>query len=311
MDVTNPELRNYFQDLSARRGTGSIYQTLFDQVQEDWVDSDGLKIHLDILEAGQDKPTVVFMPGTSAYALIYGEYLALLGEAGYNVVGFDPRGHGRSQGKRGSYTMPELVRDMGAAVQYARNRFGDPVAVSGSSQGGITAFYYAAGDDSLAGAVCHNIADLPHPDSIRLTRHPSVSRLFKPMIPVLAKLVPELKVPLAAYLDLNAEHLRGIGPVGSMFEQDPLLVPYIRLKGMASLGVHPLPVPVEKIKTPICILHGEGDYIFPRDYVEDIYQRLTCPKALMLYKGLPHYLLFDHLDKVFPDVEAWLAEIFG
>jgi len=76
------------------------------------------------------------MPGTSAYALIYGEFLKALADRGYNVVGFDPRGHGRSGGERGSYTIPELVSDMKAAVEYAQKRFGDPIVVAGSSQGG-------------------------------------------------------------------------------------------------------------------------------------------------------------------------------
>lgn len=307
MAVSDKQLRAYFDRVSKKRGIDNYY----DRFERDTVDSGGIEIHLDIIEVDRARPTVVFMPGTNAYALIYGEFLVALAGKGFNIVGFDPRGHGRSGGERGSYTIPELLADLRAAVEYARKRFDDPIAVAGSSQGGITAFYLAASGDPVAGVVCHNLADLGDPASVSLTRHPAFSRLMKPLLFRLARIMPEFKVPMSAYLDLKKEQMRGLGNTMDVMKQDPLLVPFIRLKGMASLAGEKLPRPVEDIKTPVMIIHGENDYIFPRDYVENIYRRLGCKKRLEVYTGLQHYIVIDHIDAILPDIVDWLEDICG
>src|ERR1019366_1265377 len=110
----------------------------------DWVISDGLKIHVDVYEHDPLVPTIVFIPGTAIYALCYGELLYTLGQAGYNIVGFDPRGHGQSAGIRGDYTISELMTDAENVISYAIQRFNKKVSLMGSSQGGIVALYMAA-----------------------------------------------------------------------------------------------------------------------------------------------------------------------
>ncbi len=281
----------------------------FDRFEQESVLSDGVRLHLDVIEVDRNRPTVVFMPGTNAYAVLYGEFLGALADSNYNIVGFDPRGHGRSGGRRGSYTLPELVADMRAAVEYARNRFGEPIVVSGSSQGGITAFYLAAEKYPIAGLVCHNVADLGDPESIRITRSPGLSRLMKPILIRLGRMFPELKVPMTSYINLQAEPIRGLGNSRDLLFRGPLLVPFIRLKGMASLASEKLPCPVEEMSTPVLILHGEKDKIFPQTYIEHIYNRLNCKKSLKVYEGLHHYIVFDHVDTILPDVLTWMEEI--
>jgi alpha-beta hydrolase superfamily lysophospholipase len=298
------QIRSFLDEIAEKRGTGNP----FDRFEQDTVTSAGLELHLDVIEVDQKRPTVVFMPGTNAYAVLYGEFLAALADKEINIVGFDPRGHGRSGGRRGSYTIPELLADMRASVEYARNRFGDPIVVSGSSQGGITAFYLAAEGYPVAGAICHNIADLGDPSSSRLTRHPCLSRLMNPIIQPLARLLPELKIPMTSYINLKAEPIRDLGNSKDLLYHAPLLLPFIRLKGMASLGREKLPCPVENITTPVFILHGEKDVIFPQDYIEQLYHRLTCKKSLKVYQGFHHYILFDHVDAVLPDVLQWLED---
>ena len=306
MLINNEQLRLYFRELSRKRGT----EDYFHRFESATCYSSGLVLHLDVIEKDQNRPTVVFMPGTNAYALLYGEFLAALADRGYNVVGFDPRGHGRSGGARGSYTIPELMADMHTAVLYARDRFGDPIVVAGSSQGGITAFYYAAAGNPIAGVVCHNLADLGAPESLRLTRNPALSRRLKPLIKTVARLIPELKIPLTCYLDLKAEPVRGMGSAKTVLYEDPLTVSFIRLKGMASLAEARMPCPVEEITTPVYVLHGARDTIFPQDYIEEIFHRLRCKKTLRVYKDLPHYLIVDHIESILPDIAEWLEDLF-
>jgi len=298
-------LRRHFEEISTRRGTPDY----FDRFEGDTVVSDGLALHLDIIDVDRQRPTLVFMPGTNAYAMLYGDFLTTLADRGHNIVGFDPRGHGRSQGARGSYTLSELVTDLRSVIAYARERFGDPVVVAGSSQGGITAFYLAAMGDPVAGVICHNAADLGDPDSVRLTRFPRIGRLLKPVLPRLARVFPELPVPMTAYLDLGLEPVRNMGNAREVLYWDPLLVPFVRLKTMASLGGEPLARPVEEIEVPVMILQAGRDTIFPTDYIEKLYARLSCQKSLKVYPDLPHYMIVDHVDELADDVVEWIEHI--
>ncbi len=302
MTISNDDLRRYLDAMCTKRGVRSY----FDRFEQDSVISDGLKLQLEIIEVGKGKPTVVFIPGTNAYALLYGELLVALADSGFNIVGFDPRGHGRSQGARGSATIAELMRDMSAVVRYARSRFGDPIAIAGSSQGGIVSFYLAAFEEKIACAICHNLADLGDPQSVKLTRTPQLSKMMKPAIRLLARILPEMKVPISLYLNLAAEKIRGLGTAKELFHNDPLMTPSIRLKGMASLVSQKLTRPVENITTPVLIVHGGADSIFPQDYVEYIYERLTCTKSLKVYPGLPHFLILDNIATILPDIVDWI-----
>lgn len=300
-------VRDFLGAVAVRRGTPNF----FDRFERVRIPSGGLSLHLDVIATDPARPTVVFMPGTNAYAAVYGEFLCALADAGFNIVGFDPRGHGRSDGRRGSYTVPELLADFRAALRHARERFGGPLVAAGSSQGGIAAFYLAAEGYPLAGALCHNVADLGDPRSAALTARPRLSRAARPWVSFGARLFPELPVPMSFYINLKDEPIRGLGSSADLLRTGALLVPYIRLRGLASLGGEPLPRPVEEVRTPVMILHGARDRIFPRDYIADIHARLTCTKRLAVYEDCHHYILFDDVDRVAPDAVAWLRETCG
>jgi pimeloyl-ACP methyl ester carboxylesterase len=93
MGEVDAEIRGFLQDIAKKRRMPDF----FDRFEPDRVVSGNLELHLDVIEVDRKRPTVVFMPGTNAYAVLYGEFLAALADGGYNIVGFDPRGH-RSPG---------------------------------------------------------------------------------------------------------------------------------------------------------------------------------------------------------------------
>ena len=297
------EIDGYLDTLFERMGLPGLR----DEIEEDSIECGGEKLHLDIFSTDASKRAIVFVPGTSLYALAYAEYMHKMRLLGFNVVGFDPRGHGRSGGRRGSYTLDTLLEDAAAVVGYAMDRFGDGVAISGSSQGGIVAFYEAAADERLAAAVCHNIGVMDDAAVYSISRWPQVSRIAGRFMP-LAGLIPELRLPVSVYLDLTAEPTRFGMNALEFVREDPLVVLAVALKALVSLTSTPPPRPVEEITVPVMVLQAELDAMFTEAYTRSVYDRLTCDKEFLVVGGASHLILTNDVDAVAPEVAAFLNE---
>ncbi len=310
---TEEEARAYARSLMEEVGLGELYGTW----REEWLQVEGRRLALYHFESKPGDPAVVFVPGTSVYALLYVELLHKLSREGFNVVGFDPRGHGMSEGKRGVYTLGGLAEDARTVVDHAIAVYGDRVAVSGSSQGGMAAFYCAAAEPRLKAAVCHNVIAPDEPDNERMTRWPAlygpllkISRL--PLVQALAASpLGNFMVPVSAYLDLAAEPCRLYPDLSRFFREDPLAVNAVSLSALASLGSTPLAVAVEEIRVPVMVIHSGQDNIFPEDYVRRVYDRLACEKEFLYLPDRPHLVTIDYVDEVVPPVSRWLKKVMG
>ena len=304
------ETLDYWRGLFSPLGLEHILDTveITDLPREDF----NLKLYL--YPSSPEDPTVVFIPGTSVYAMLYGEFMYKLSQQGFNVLGYDCRGHGLSGGKRGSYTLKSLVEDTMEVVTYAIERFNQKVAVSGSSQGGILAFYTAAADPRLKSAICHNILAPDEPDNARLTRNPAVYSKITSLLPYTKSLIErvqilgEMRIPVTAYLNLKAESSKYFTDLYEFFRSDPLIVRYISLNALISLATTELARPVEGIETPIMVIHSGLDNIFPEDYIRRVFERLTCKKKLLYLPDTPHLVMTDYVDKIMEGVISWLNE---
>jgi len=301
--------RTYAGELFQKVGMGHLYGTW----EEEWLDLPDRRLALYHFKSQSEDPVLVFVPGTSVYALLYTWFMHEMRMRGFNVVGFDPRGHGMSSGPRGVYTLGQLLEDALAVVDHTVSLYGERVAVAGSSQGGMVAFYCAASDTRLKAAVCHNVIAPDEPDNERMTRWPA---LFRPMIPLLPALRPlmasplgRLMVPVALYLDLKNEPSRIIPDVVGFLKEDPLAVNAVSLGAFLSLACTPLARKVEEIRVPVMIVHGGRDNIFPEDYVRRVYERLACEKEFLLLPEKPHLVMTDYVDEIVPPIAAWLKKM--
>ncbi len=303
------EAKAYAKSLLARIGLEELYESW----SEEELDLGDRKLALYHFKSDPGDPVMVFVPGTGVYALLYTEYMFKLSKQGFNVVGFDPRGHGMSTGRRGLYTLGQLVEDARAVIDHAVETYGDKVAISGSSQGGMIAFYCAAAEPRLKAAVCHNIIAPDEPGNERMTRWPG---MFRPLMPFLSLLQPVVESPLGRlmtpvylYLDLKAETSRLIPDIVRFLKEDPLVVSAVSLSALHSLASTPLAVKVEEIKTPVMVIHAGRDNIFPEDYVRRVYARLTCEKEFLYMADAPHLVMTDFVDDLIPPVAAWLKKM--
>ncbi|MBU1670330.1 MAG: lysophospholipase [Actinobacteria bacterium] len=306
---TDEEFDTYGRKLFRDFGKEELWGTWREEVLQ----LEGRDLRLYHFESSPADPVMVFIPGTSVYALLYLDFMSQLSRQGFNVVGYDPTGHGKSSGKRGGYTLTTQLDDARAVITHAVETYNDSVAVSGSSQGGILAFYAAAAEPRLKAAVCHNLLAPDEPDNARLTRWPGLYGKLMPllplMVPVMATPLGELRAPVQAYLDLNAEKSRFVPDLDKFFREDPLLAPAISLRALVSLSTTPMACRVEEITTPVMVVHAGHDNIFPEDYVRRVYDRLTCSKEFLYLPDAYHLVMTDFVDEIMPAVAGWLKEM--
>lgn len=110
------------------------------------VTANGLRMHFQRIAGtrdGERRPTVVFVHGLGidSLASFYFRLAFPVSAAGFDVIAYDLRGHGRSERPPTSYTLGAFVADLGALLdELGEER---PVHVVGNSFGGSVAFSYA------------------------------------------------------------------------------------------------------------------------------------------------------------------------
>lgn len=281
------------------------------RLEQNWLAVNDVPLHIDVLPYRQGAPTVLFIPGTAAYAQIYVQFMFALNERGFNVVGYDPRGHGRSGGPRGDFVFTELYRDAIEVGRYAKRRFGGKLAVCGTSQGGITGLYAISGAPDVfdAGAL-NNIADLNGRDNLVLSKFAPPLWALNFFIWLFSKPMGRLVMPLSLYLDFQSQKLNNGMDAATFLSRDPRAVVLYTFRVLASLARTLLPTPIEKMtEVPILLFQGEEDNVFPLPYTEKMYDLLRCPKRLLIFPGLPHLILTNNVPQVIGPISDWLHEV--
>lgn len=264
--------------------------------------SRGLRLHLDVYPAASSDPAIIFAPGTGRYAAQYEAFLCRLNDQGFQVVGLDPQGHGRSDGEPGDFTLDELVQNLRDALSFALAELSPSVGLLGSSQGALTVLYTIAADDRAASAVCHNAAIL-NERAARAIRTSRLSRTLRSHVPHMARVAPRARLAVRRYLKL--ETIFDDVELGRKLDEDPRSVRTYTLRALASLASARLARPVQEITTPTMFLAAENDRIFPMRYVRSVFDRLTCPKEFVIVPETGHMLFIEYVEQAWPPVADW------
>jgi pimeloyl-ACP methyl ester carboxylesterase len=261
---------------------------------------DGGRIHVDVYPAqGTARGSVIFVGGLSNHAFGSAQFEYRLSQRGWNVVGVDLRGHGRSGGKRGDFTIEMVVEDLAAAAAYAKDRFGGPVALMGSSLGGFYALCGANAIDGIDCAISHWIY-LPNE---AITKKDARMR---PVALLLDKIAPQMKIKTTQIADWS-----GVcdDPVlkQKCFD-DPLMVWKYTARALASGFRYDPPRPLTKLRTPHLVLLGERDTMTPFEYTRGVYDQLEGDKEWVTIPDAGHMGgLVEHQDEVLDAVDDYLG----
>ncbi len=275
---------------------------IVDRAEHELIPYRDLQVHLEVhaADAGPGAPTVVFSPGIGGHARFYTPFTGRLCDEGFNVVAVDRPGHGLSEGRRGDCPMDQILDVVEAAVAYARSRFGGPVALAGSSLGGIINWYALTREPDVEAVVCHNVA---HPS----IPHEPAARLKVPALKRLARIAPLAPVPIKQIADFNAV---AQGPeLLDWFrrERDPIWSWRLSARSAASIFTFEPRLDWSVVETPVLVLVGEEDHMVSAAFTQQVVAAATprnCEVRVM--GGMGHMLLLENLDRTLPEIASWL-----
>jgi len=281
-----------------------------DLIKEDYIISQGLKIHLDIYDSEEKsfKKTVIFLHGTSVYSKFYAEFLYNLFNKGYRIVAPDMMGHGLSEGIRGHFTMDMFVKTVYDVNSYTIEKYGKQNFIMGSSLGGINTLYSVAYDDRFKGAICHNAAIFNEKAYKKIIKMNLLLRLLRPLVPMAAKLFPKLRLSTTKYLDFNklAKTERVLERIDLLLK-DPLLSLKYTFTSLKTQMKDPMVKTIEEIQVPIMIINGEEDALFSVEYMNELYERLTCEnKKLEILDGAAHLIFQENIEETLNRIIPWI-----
>ena len=244
-------------------------------------------IHVGLYLQRQSAPTVVMAHGMYVYGLTLARLQLPFFRAGFNVVAWDLPGMGQSGGPRGGCTILEFVHAWHDAIRFAHESFGDPLFTLGVAEDGITCYYASANSSRVRAISIHALLEPgdyegmhwhgPHwwtrvlANSLRLgsITRPSMSRPSEGLVPL-------------EWIFSGPGDQRVI----QLLRQDPIGFNRVTLRMASMLGVRlPAPVPYEACQTLVQMIASEENRIWRYDRVLGNYQRLACPKQLVILPG--------------------------
>lgn len=230
---------------------------------------DGLAYDLWLPFGDGPAPAVVILHGSGSRKENHADFARTAASSGFAALAFDQRGHGESDGELGA----RMVLDAQRLVRWLAEREDvdeGRIAVRGSSMGGLLAIHAAAASGSVAAA----IAICPAAEYMLLDDVRRVAR-------------GEPAPPGSALQTIRAD----AGALAAWLEENDVR------QAVALLG-----------EKPLMIVHARGDEVVPYSFSEELYERASDPKRLVLLEDGNHRSA-QHDPEIQGETLRWLAQV--
>jgi alpha-beta hydrolase superfamily lysophospholipase len=250
------------------------------------------------------KQTILLIHGLGEHSGRYEEWAKRFNTEGFNLVGFDLPGHGRSYGKRGHISsLDTLLNHIDFFLEKAELLFPDnQFILYGHSMGGNIALNYAIKRNYPFMAL---IVTSPW---LKLTSKPSF--LTQTLITLAQNIIPSLtlKVPF------NPEEMTHDEERMSLYKVDPLnhgeisIRLYKEMNKAAETALGSL----YKINHPLLLMHGTADPITSSNASKNYVFNASSSTHLKLWEGQYHELHNEtNRDEVFEYIMKWVRKMMG
>jgi acylglycerol lipase len=246
-----------------------------------WADKQGLKFYSKgWAPDGTPKAAVAFVHGLGEHIGRFAHVGAAFSAAGYALMGFDLRGHGRSDGPRGHTPSVEAyMQDIDLLLEHVHSRYpGLPTFLYGHSLGGILVLNYGLQRKPDLKAV---IATSP-------ALHAGLEK--QPAKVFLAKVLGSLAPTMLMSSGLDTSMLSHDPEVERLYVSDPLVHDKVSLGfGKVMLGANQWALQhASEFPLPLLLVHGTDDQIAYPSSSQEFAAALGSKAKLVLWDHLYH-----------------------
>ncbi len=212
---------------------------------------DGTDLYLRSWAADDPQATMLLAHGIFEHVGRWEHVAEFFVERGYDVHGYDHRGHGRSGGARTDIDRFERYADDMARVVRTLHRSDRPFVIYAHSMGGLIGTMYAA-------------SQRPQPDVFVLSA-PALDAVAPTWQRFAAKLLGNAVGSLRLRASLNGEDFSRDPAVGAAYFADPLIDvrPTLRWGGLFLRAMDASDEILSRIRVPVLVIHGTDDPVVP------------------------------------------------
>ena len=267
-----------------------------------WNTSDGINIYAKSWAIDNPKGVIALVHGLGEHINRYDHLAAFFNEKGYAVIGFDHRGHGQSEGKRGfTPNVDAMLDDIGLLLKNVDEKYaGVPVYLYGHSMGGnLVLNYVLRRKHGVAGAIVTG-------PWILLAMKTAKVKIF------MGKLMRNIYPGFTESNGLDVKHISTDASEVKKYAEDPL----VHDKVTASLGIglmesgEWLNEYAKDTPIPLLLMHGGGDQITSPAASENFAKRVGGDVTFKKWDGFYHEI---HNEKeqgdVFEFTLQWLKKL--
>lgn len=236
--------------------------------------------------------TILLVHGFGEHCSRYGHVARFFNEKGFTVVGFDHRGHGQSEGKRGhTPNVENYFDDVILMLDLVKNNFGTQnIVIWGHSMGGNIVL-----NTVLRRKPAHLKAVVVTGAWVRLAFEP------KPFMITLGKMMRSIYPSFSQSGGLNVQHICTDKRVVEAYKADPLV--HGSITAAAGMGLTEAAAWLDafegEVGYPLLMMHGEKDYIISPIAAQNFAQRAKGNITFKLWDGLYHEI---HNEQNYPEI---------
>lgn len=265
-----------------------------------WKSTDGLEMYAQSWRPEETPRAVVcLVHGLGEYSGRYTHVGRAFTDAGFALVAFDLRGHGKSGGQRGHFpSLDLLMDDIHQLIHQGNEKFpGLPVFLYGHSLGGLLVLNYATYDEhSLSGVIATGAG----------LRSPVLEQKAKiALSKVLGSLLPAVTIPTG----LDANGISRNPEVVRTYKNDPLVHDVATLSA-ARVGVSAVDRAFShagEFSTPLLLMHGTADSVTYSRGSQEFAALVPENCTLKLWEGFYHEIHNEpEHDEVLAFMIKWL-----
>lgn len=255
--------------------------------------ADGTNLYAKVNEVSEPKANIIVVHGLAEHLERYDHITTFLNDNQFNVIRYDQRGHGRSDGKPVYYSNKgEIVEDLDAMIQFVKETYKGNVYLIGHSMGGYTVTLYGTKHPGLVDGMITSGA---------LTRYNL--KLFGE---------PDRSQPEDKYLPNElGDGVCSDEDTIRKYELDDLVAKDISFGLIYTLldGVELLKAQAASFTDPILILHGKEDGLVSYQDSLELFNDISSEhKSIHIYDGLKHEIFNEasYNQSIFQEIVDWL-----